>query len=73
MKSILILGVVLVIAGVLALTYQGITYTQQKQVAQVGSVHLTTRERKSIPLPPALGVAAVGVGAMLIVVSVRRS
>ncbi len=72
MKSILILGVVLVIAGVLALTYRGITYTRQKQVAQVGSVHLTTRERKSIPLPPALGVAAVGVGAMLIVMGVRR-
>ncbi len=72
MKSILILGVVLVIAGVLAFAYRGITYTQQKKVAQLGSVQITTKERKSIPLPPALGAAAVGVGAILIVVSVRR-
>ncbi len=72
MKSILILGVVLVIAGALTLAYRGITYTQQKQVAQLGSAHLITKERKSIPLPPALGAAAVGVGAILIVVSVRR-
>ena len=72
MKSILILGVVLVIAGILVLAYRGITYTQQEKVAKLCSVEITTKVRKSIPLPPALGAAAVGVGAFLILVSVRR-
>jgi len=73
MKSLLILGVVLVIAGALVLAYQGIAYTQQKQVAQLGSVHITKKEERTIPLPPALGVVVAGVGAILIGVSVRRS
>jgi hypothetical protein len=72
MKWMLVLGGVLLIAGVFALAYQGITYTQHEKVAQLGSVQITTKAKKRIPLPPALGSTAVGVGAILIVVSVRR-
>ncbi len=72
MKSTLILGIVLLLVGVLVLAYQGITYTQQSRVAQLGPVQITTKERKTIPLPPALGATALGVGVILIVVGVRR-
>ncbi len=72
MKSILILGIVLLIAGVLALVYQGIAYTHQEKVAQLGSVQITTKEQKTFPLPPMVGATAAGLGAVLIAVSLRR-
>jgi hypothetical protein len=42
MKAISLVGVLLIVVGVLVLAYQGINYTRQKKVLDVGSVHLTT-------------------------------
>jgi hypothetical protein len=72
MKPMLILGIVLLALGIAMLAYQGIRYTRQEQVAQLGPLRITTEERKTIPLPPLAGAAAVGLGAILIVVGVRR-
>ena len=72
MKPILALGILLLALGVGMLAYQGISYTQQKNVAQLGPLHVTKEERTTIHLPPVLGVTAVGVGAVLIVAGVRR-
>ena len=52
MKPISWLGIVLIVLGALALAYQGINYTRQKNVLDVGSVHLTTETHERIPLPP---------------------
>jgi hypothetical protein len=69
----LVFGILLLALGVGVLAYQGISYTQQEHVAQLGRVHVTKEERKTIQLPPVLGVTVVGVGAVLIVAGVRRS
>ena len=73
MKPILACGILLLALGVGMLAYQGFSYTQQENVAQLGRVHVTKEERKTVRLPPVLGATAVGVGAILIVAGVRRS
>jgi hypothetical protein len=55
MKSSTILGIVLVILGVFALAYQGITYTKREKVVDLGPIHATKDTTKTIPLPPILG------------------
>ena len=55
MKPISWVGVLLIVAGALVLAYQGINYTREKNVLDVGSVHLTTETHERIPLPPILG------------------
>jgi len=72
MKPILVIGIVLLAVGIAMLAYQGISYTRREQVAQLGPLRLTTEERTTLPLPPVAGVATVGLGAILIVVGVRR-
>ncbi len=67
MKPISWVGVLLIVAGALVLTYQGINYTRQKKVLDVGSVHLTTETHERIPLPPILGGLALLGGAVLLV------
>ena len=68
MKPISWAGIVLIILGALILTYQGINYTRQKTVLDVGSVHLTTQTHERIPLPPILGGLALVGGVVLLVV-----
>ena len=72
MKAISLVGVLLIVVGVLVLAYQGISYTRQKKVLDVGSVHLTTETHERIPLPPILGGLALVGGVVLLVVGARN-
>jgi hypothetical protein len=72
MKSTTLLGVVLVVIGILALAYQGFTYTTQKKVLDIGPIHATTDERHTIPLPPIIGVIGVVGGIVLLVAGQRK-
>jgi len=67
MKGASIVGILLIVLGVIALTYQGITYTTKKKVLDIGPIQATKEEHKTIPLPPILGgIAIVGRIALLI-------
>jgi hypothetical protein len=61
-----LLGIILIILGVLALAYQGIRYTTQEKLVDIGSLHVTTTEKKTLPLPPILGGVAIVAGIALI-------
>jgi len=72
MKNMAIVGVLLVLLGVAALVYQGITYTSRETVIDIGPIHATADRQKTVPLPPVLGALAVVGGVALLVVSLRR-
>lgn len=61
-------GVLLIVLGVIALIYGGITYTTHKKVNDLGPIQAEKKETHDIPLPPILGVVAIiGGGAMLLI------
>jgi uncharacterized membrane protein YidH (DUF202 family) len=61
-------GIILIILGVIALIYGGVTYTTHKKVIDMGPIQAEKKETHNIPLPPVLGVLAiVGGGALLLV------
>ena len=66
------IALVLVIIGILALIYQGFSYTTEKKVLDVGPIQATKEEHHTVPLPPVLGVIAL-VGGILVLVTGRRS
>ena len=66
-----ILGITLIVLGLCALAYQGLTYTTQKKVVDIGPIQATKEEHHTIPLPPILGVLAL-VGGIVVVISGRR-
>jgi uncharacterized membrane protein HdeD (DUF308 family) len=72
MKPIAVLGVILIIIGVVALAYQGISYTKKDKVVDLGPLKVETEKKETIPLPPVLGVVAIVGGIVLIAVSARR-
>jgi hypothetical protein len=73
MKLVTLVGVVLIALGVLAVVYQGITYTTREKVIDVGPLKATVDKDKSIPLPPIAGVLAIAGGVVLVIVGGRRS
>ena len=68
-----IVGIVLIVAGVLALAYQGIRYTTRETVVDLGPIHATEERQKTIPLPPIIGIAAVAGGVALLIAGGRKS
>jgi hypothetical protein len=73
MKVITVVGIVLIVIGVVALVYQGITYTTREKVLEVGPVEVTAETKKTVPLPPLLGGLALAGGIVLVIVGTRQS
>jgi hypothetical protein len=72
MKPATILGAVLIVLGLAALAYQGITYTSREKVIDIGPIQATAERQKTIPLPPVMGIVAVAAGVALVVVGMRK-
>lgn len=72
MRPMAIVGLVLIVLGVLALAYQGITYTSREKVLDIGPVEATAEREKTLPLPPVLGAAAIVGGVALLIVGSRK-
>ena len=68
-----IIGIVLVVVGVLALVYGGISYDKNRTVLEVGSMSVSATEHKSIPVPAVAGVVALVGGVAVLVFGKRRS
>lgn len=64
-----ILGVILILAGILALAYGGFSYTTRKRAVDLGPLQIETKTKHQVFLPPILGVAGIIVGGALLFVS----
>ena len=71
MKTASLTGIVLIVLGVIALVYQGFTYTTHKKVLDMGPIQATKEERHTVPLPPILGAIAL-VGGIVLVAAGRK-
>jgi len=68
MNPKMIVAVILIVLGVVAFAYQGITYTTRGRDVNIGPLHMTTEHKRHIPLPPIFGaIALVGGIALLLV------
>lgn len=71
MKPATIIGILLIIVGIVALSMGAINYTNQKRAISMGPIQIDRTEHHSIPLPPVLGVIALIGGIGLVVVGSR--
>jgi uncharacterized membrane protein len=71
-KSATLIGIILVIAGIFALAYQGFNYTKREKVVDIGPIHATEDRREHVELPPIIGGLALVGGIVLIAVGSRN-
>ena len=73
MNTLKAVGIILIALGVVALIFQGITYTTREKVIDLGPIEATAKQKKTIPLPPVLGVVALVGGIVLLVFGARKT
>ena len=71
MRGLKLLGVVLLILGVLALVYQGFSYTKDSREAKLGPLQLELKKKERVEVPQWVGVTLVLAGGALLLVSRR--
>ena len=72
MKSKTVFALILITIGVIALVYQGISWTTREKAVDLGPIQVTAEKSHSIPLSPIIGGVALGVG-LLMLVSSRKA
>jgi len=73
MRSMMWIGIVLVLLGVAGLVIQNVKFTETKKVLDVGPLQVNAEEQHSLPIPTIAGVVAVLAGLTLVFVSQRRA
>jgi hypothetical protein len=66
-----IVGIVLIVVGVIALAWGGISYTTRDKVVDLGPIEATKETERTIPLPPLAGVASLVAGIALVAMGRR--
>jgi uncharacterized membrane protein YidH (DUF202 family) len=62
MRPILVLGAVLIVAGILALVVPYISFTETRRVIDAGPLKVDAKQERVIPIPAIAGVIAVIAG-----------
>ncbi|MFH2066238.1 MAG: DUF3185 domain-containing protein [Pseudomonadota bacterium] len=73
MKINTILGIILIVLGIIAFGYQGISYTTREKVIDIGPLEMTADKTSTIPLPPIVGGIALVGGIVLLVIGSKKS
>jgi hypothetical protein len=67
-----VFAIVLLAAGILAVVYQGFSYTRETHEAKVGPIAISISEDKHVNLPVWAGVAMMVVGGGLLVAGKKQ-
>jgi hypothetical protein len=72
MKTYTLVGIILIVIGIIAFAYQGITYTTREKVVDIGPIQMSADKTKTIPLPPIVGAIALVGGIVLLVMGSKK-
>ena len=72
MKTNTLLGIILIVVGIIAFGYQGITYTTREKVVDIGPIEVSADKTKTLPLPPIVGGIALVGGIVLLVMGNKK-
>ena len=66
-----LVGILLIVFGVVALSVGAIRYTTREKVLDIGPIEATADKHHTIPLSPIVGIAAIAGGVALVVTGAR--
>jgi uncharacterized membrane protein len=73
MKTMAVVGILLIIVGVAAFVFQGISYTTREKVVDIGPIHMSHDKTRSLPLGPIVGGVALVGGIVLLVAGLKKN
>ena len=72
MTGMRILGVILLILGLAGFFTGGFSFTKETTQARIGPLELSVKEMESVNVPQWLSIGAIAVGALVLVLSMRK-
>lgn len=72
MTGMRILGVILLILGLAGFFTGGFSFTKETTQARIGPLELSVKETESVNVPQWLSIGAIAVGALVLVLSMRK-
>ncbi len=60
-------GIILIVIGIAMFLFRGFSFTQEKEVVDLGPVEINKKEKKNISWPVYAGAVVTAVGAFLVV------
>jgi len=66
------IAIVLIVAGAAALAFGGFSYTKDTETAKLGPLELTVKDQRQVNVPVWAGVAAIVIGAGLLLLPAKR-
>ncbi len=73
MNTSKIVAIALIILGIVAFAYQGISYQSRESVVDLGPLHVTAEKTHTLPLPPIVGAIALLGGIALLVLDSKKT
>jgi hypothetical protein len=73
MRTNTLLAIILIVVGIVAFAYQGITYTSKEKVVDLGPVQVTAEKTRTFPLPPIVGGIALVGGIVLLLMGSKKA
>ncbi len=70
-RFVIIVGVILLVAGVIGLVHPNFTYHKQEEVAKIGSLKATIDEEKTAQIPAAVSIVLLVSGIGLVLLGTR--
>ncbi len=72
MNSIKAIALVLIVAGILGLTYGGFSYTKNTTVVKLGPIEVSAKEKETVNVPMWAGIGAIVVGGLLLIMGSKK-
>ena len=63
-----LIGIILIVAGGLGLTYGGFSYTKETTGVKIGPLELKVQEKETVNIPLLVSAGAIVIGVVLLVV-----
>lgn len=68
-----VIGIILIVLGLLGFVFGSFSFTQEKQVADLGPLDIEQEETRTVPITPIASGAAVVAGLVLVIAGSRRT
>jgi uncharacterized membrane protein len=72
MNAAKIVGILLIVAGVLGLAFGSFSFTKETHEAKIGPLELQVKDKETVNIPVWAGVGAIVIGAVLLLVPLKR-
>ena len=72
MTAMRVIGAILLVLGLAGLLTGGFSFTKETTQARIGPLELSVKEKESVNVPQWLSIGAIAVGALVLVLSMRK-